>query len=58
MNLPTTVYVMAGLCLLNALFWWQEARKERDTLSVRGRNHRRLTVVFGVLAVFLSFAFR
>lgn len=49
---------MTGLFLLNGFFWWQEARKDSDQLSVRGRSHRRMTFLFGALAVFIYFSFR
>jgi len=58
MNIPTPALIMLGLCLLSAFFWWQEARKADDTLSLRGRIHRRLTFLFAVLAVVQFFAFR
>lgn len=58
MNVPTASVVMACLSLLSALFWWQEARKSTESLSLRGTIHRRLTILFGVLAVFLYFSFR
>lgn len=58
MNLPTAVIVSAGLCLLSAFFWWQETRKQDEKLSLRGTIHRRLTILFGVLTVFLYFSFR
>jgi hypothetical protein len=58
-EIPTASIVMAGLCLLSGVFWWQEARKAEDKgLSLRGRIHQRLTFLFAVLAIIQFFAFR